>query len=161
GMGVVYEARHLLLESQVAIKVLTTKDPTTITRFLNEARAAAKIKSDFVVSVSDVGNDANTPYMVMELLEGEDLGSMLKRRGMLPSEEAIDYVLDCLSGLGEAHEIGIIHRDLKPQNLFLTWKGGHPDRVKIVDFGISKLLFAEGGPKVTTGDSVLGSPAYM
>jgi serine/threonine-protein kinase len=161
GMGVVYEARHLLLESQVAIKVLTTKDPTTITRFLNEARAAAKIRSDFVVHVSDVGNEENTPYMVMELLEGEDLGSMLKRRGRLPAEEAVDYVLQSLAGLTEAHELGIIHRDLKPGNLYVTWRGGIPDRVKIVDFGISKRLFDEGGPKVTTGDSVLGSPAYM
>ncbi len=161
GMGVVYEARHLLLESQVAIKVLMTRDPTTVTRFLNEARAAARIKSDFVVSVSDVGNEENTPYMVMELLEGEDLGRMLQRRGSLPAEEAVDYVLQALAGLAEAHAMGIIHRDLKPQNLYVTWKGGQPDRVKIVDFGISKRLFDDGGPKVTTGDSVLGSPAYM
>ena len=169
GMGVVLEATHLQLEERVAIKLLrgaTQSSPNggeAVTRFLREARAAIKIRSEHVVRVYDVGSlDSGAPYIVMEFLEGQDLEQLLEARGPLPFLEAVDHVLQACDALAEAHTLGIVHRDLKPANLFLTHSASGVPVVKVLDFGISKL---SGGPaesmSMTSTQAVMGSPLYM
>jgi serine/threonine protein kinase len=171
GTGVVVAARHLQLEQPVAIKFLRTAlaSEEVQMRFEREARAIAKIQSEHVVLVLDVGTLTDgLPYMVMEFLEGRDLARILKEDGPLGIEDAVDCMLQVCEALSEAHANGIVHRDLKPGNLFLTRReeddGPH---IKVVDFGISKimdkrLLSGARGPKEMTGAfEVLGSPRYM
>src|SRR5262245_53384060 len=116
-MGVVVSATHLQLEERVAIKFLlpaALQNQEAVARFAREARAAVKIKSEHVARVTDVGTlDTGCPYMVMEYLHGCDLGGLVQQRGPLPTEEAVDYVLQAAEAIAEAHSIGIIHRDLK------------------------------------------------
>src|SRR5216110_74352 len=123
GMGIVVAAEHIELRERVAIKFLldaAAGNPELSERFLREARAAVKIKSEHVVRVSDVGRlPSGAPYMVMEYLEGEDLSQTLER-GRVPIEDAVDYVMQCCEAMHVAHRSGIVHRDLKPANLFLT-----------------------------------------
>ncbi len=161
GMAVVVEARHVLLDEPVAIKILRDElvDQTElIERFLREARASAKIKNEHVVRVTDVARtDDGTPYMVMEHLEGEDLSKALSRTGPLPLRDAIEYVLQVCEGLAEAHAIGIYHRDLKPGNLFLTRRRNGVPVVKILDFGISKYVRED----MTHSSESFGTPSYM
>ncbi len=166
GMGVVVAARHVQLNQRVAVKVLThnAKSSQANARFLTEAKASALLKSDHVVHVSDVGTlDNGQPFMVMELLEGDDLSQALEREGKLPIEQAVDYVLQACEGLAEAHAARIVHRDLKPGNLFRARRPDGSDMIKVLDFGVSKALStdirAEG--TVTTTDAVFGSPLYM
>ena len=170
GMGVVVAATHLDLEQKVALKFLlpsTAADPVIVERFLREARAAVRLKSPHVARTLDTGRlDDGCPFIVMELLEGNDLDAEVEARGApLAVEDAASYVLQACDALAEAHAMGIIHRDLKPANLFLA--RGHDGRaqVKVLDFGISKLLpAAEGSSRagsMTATDSVFGSPAYM
>jgi eukaryotic-like serine/threonine-protein kinase len=166
GMGVVVSARHVTMGNRLAIKVLKLhdeKDPTgAIARFVREARAAARIQSDHVVRVIDVAAlPDGTPYMVMEYLEGEDLRAVLERRGQLPTEEAVGYVLQACEGLAEAHASGVVHRDLKPSNLFLAKKSNGTSVIKILDFGISKILPRGGEAGITTTGALMGSPLYM
>jgi serine/threonine-protein kinase len=162
GMGMVVAATHLQLEQRVALKFMlpsAMESPEASARFLREARAAGKLTSEHVCRVTDVGCfDSGAPYIVMEYLEGYDLGTLLKRRGPLRSGPAVDYVLQACEGLAEAHAHGIVHRDLKPDNLYLTARadGGHI--IKVLDFGISKADVT--GIATRTGD-ILGSPAYM
>src|SRR5258708_11294285 len=121
GMGVVLAAHHELLDQRVAVKVLTSSDAKAMSRFSLEAKAMAQLKSEHVARVMDVGALPNgAPFMVMEYLEGCDLGELLRLNGPLPVEEAAGYVLDPIDGLAQAHALGIIHRDLKPANLFLA-----------------------------------------
>src|SRR5262249_54963361 len=121
GDGARGEARHITLEERVALKFLLPNHasrPDASARFLREAQAAVKIKSEHVARVSDHGTlDSGAPYMVMEFLEGKDLSRMLEASGALPIAEAIDYVLQACEAIAEAHGHGIIHRDLKPANL--------------------------------------------
>ena len=169
GMGVVYVARHLLLEQHVAVKMLlpqAARTPGASTRFLREARVAAAIRSQHVARVLDVGElECGLPYLVMEHLTGNDLEEELRRRGPLPLEEAVDYVLQACQAIVEAHALGIVHRDLKPGNLFLAESTGGVRVIKVLDFGISKLTAEEepGGvdAKLTSTDMTLGSPIYM
>jgi eukaryotic-like serine/threonine-protein kinase len=162
GMGMVVAATHLELDQQVALKFMlpaALESPEASARFLREARAAGKLTSEHICRVSDVGRfESGAPYIVMEYLEGYDLGTMLKRRGPLRVAPAVDYLLQACEGLAEAHAQGIVHRDLKPDNLFLASRsdGGHV--VKVLDFGISKATVT--GIATQTGD-ILGSPAYM
>jgi serine/threonine-protein kinase len=164
-MGVVYEARHVGLGERVAIKVLLPDamgSPDVRARFLREAQAAARIRSEHVARVTDVGEtDAGIPYMVMEFLEGEDLGQALAARGPLAAGEAVNYVLQACEAVAEAHARGIVHRDLKPANLFLTRRTDGSALVKVLDFGVSKAAAGEGPRSVTTTGSTLGSPMYM
>ncbi|MCC6525478.1 MAG: serine/threonine protein kinase [Polyangiaceae bacterium] len=164
GMGVVYEARHEVLEQRVAVKVMLpeiTADSDAVERFLREARAAAKLRSDHVVKVLDVGTHEGLPYLAMEFLEGSDL-SAVASRGALPPSEAVSYVLQALEAIGEAHAAGIVHRDLKPSNLFLETRAGAAPRVKVLDFGISKVSTGDGiAARLTNTRAMLGSPAYM
>jgi eukaryotic-like serine/threonine-protein kinase len=171
GMGVVVCARHVQLGQTVAIKLLTLppdeeRRDEAIARFLQEAKAAARLQNDHVVKIYDVGQlDNGLPFMVMELLSGSDLGSMLDDRGPLPEAEAVDYVLQACAGVAEAHQMGIVHRDLKPSNLFVTRRSDGLPLLKVLDFGISKQLTdpasGEVQPTFTNTRTLMGSPSYM
>jgi serine/threonine-protein kinase len=166
GMGVVMAATHLLLNQPVAIKFLLAKaarNPKNVTRFVREAQAAARIESDHVTRVSDVGTLENgTPFMVMEFLKGEDLAAVLTR-GRVAVPTAVDYVLQACLALAEAHKNGIVHRDLKPGNLFLAERADATRRIKVLDFGISKFIEEPGRPAdvLTRTTALMGSPLYM
>jgi serine/threonine-protein kinase len=166
GMGVVVAARHAQLGQQVAIKFLrrsAAENAEAVNRFLREARSAVALQSAHVVRVMDVGTlDDGLPFMIMEYLSGTDLGHVLDVRSVLPIEEAVDYVLQALEAIAEAHSLGIVHRDLKPSNLFLTIRPDGSPLVKVLDFGISKAIDA-GADQVslTSTAMVLGSPLYM
>ncbi len=164
GMGVVAECTHLQLNERVAIKMLRQDvllDQDAKARFLREAQAAVKLKSEYVARVSDVGTfDNGTPYMVMEYLEGHDLGEVLKQRGVLPAQWAVELMLQTAEALCEAHSLGIVHRDIKPTNLFVTWRPDGTALIKVLDFGISK-SHAGTDMHLTQTQSLLGTPAYM
>jgi serine/threonine-protein kinase len=167
GMGVVLAARHAQLGQSVAIKVLRREaiaSTDSVERFLREARAAAGLQSAHVVRVTDVGTLASgVPYMVMEHLVGTDLQRMLEERRQLPLDETVDYVLQAMEAVAEAHTLGLVHRDLKPANLFVTRTPDGSPLVKVLDFGISKVM--EGGPmsqpSLTATTTIMGSPLYM
>ena len=162
GMGMVVAATHLELDQRVALKFMlpgSVESSDSSARFLREARAAGRLNSDHVCRVMDVGRfDTGVPYIVMEYLQGENLAALLRRRGPLRVSEAVDFILQGIEGLAEAHAHGIIHRDLKPDNLFLHKRNDGGSLVKVLDFGISKLSVA--GHSTKTGD-IMGSPAYM
>jgi len=169
GMGVVLSATHLELGHHVAIKLLVHEEATdarAVERFLREAKAAASLQSDHVVRIHDVGRlDSGAPFMVMELLRGEDLGSFVRSHGPIAPSQAVDWILQACNAIAEAHATGIVHRDLKPANLFLTQRSDGSDCVKVLDFGISKRL-STAGVQAFQGDltatrQVVGSPAYM
>src|SRR5262249_41883027 len=126
GMGAVYEAEHAAVGKKVAIKFIDqewTKDEVVASRFAREARAANAIDSEHVVTVFAAGTDAGRPYLVMELLRGEDLGARLRRERRVPLEDSIHVIAQVLRGLARAHLAGIVHRDLKPDNVFLIDRG--------------------------------------
>jgi serine/threonine protein kinase len=164
GMGLVVSARHLALDRLVALKLLPGKaadDPVLAGRFLREARAAARLQNEHVAKVIDVGTlPTGSPFMVMEHLEGADLGKVLAQRGPFDPPTACDYVTQACDGVAEAHAVGIVHRDLKPDNLYLTSGVGGGGLIKVLDFGVSKVLTAAEG-KLTTTSSIVGSPVYM
>lgn len=167
-MGVVYAAWHLELDHAVAVKVLSAavSDSTaSMTRFRREVRAAARIRSEHVARVLDVGvTDNGQPYMVLELLEGNDLERELAKRGRLPVHEAVDYVLQTIEALAEAHAAGIVHRDLKPANLFLATRPDRSRIIKVLDFGISKSTLGNSTTdqaSLTQTGMMMGSPLYM
>jgi serine/threonine-protein kinase len=163
-MGVVVSARHETLDQHVAIKFLLPtylQNQEAVLRFLREARAAAKLQSAHVARVIDVGKLENgAPYMVMEFLEGRDLAQELEVRGKLPVTEAVDFILQALDAVAEAHSMGIVHRDLKPANLFLAERNDGVRSVKVLDFGISKVDDASSVSVTSTG-ATMGSPLYM
>jgi eukaryotic-like serine/threonine-protein kinase len=165
GMGAVYLGMHEGLRKRLAIKVLLGEiadNPEAVARFMNEAQASANIQSPHVVRVDDVAKtDGGMPYMVMEYLEGQDLAQLLEVRKVLPPEEAVDYVLQALEAVHQAHEARIVHRDLKPSNLFLTKRPDGSAIVKVLDFGISKMAQGEQSGALTSTRSMLGSPLYM
>jgi serine/threonine-protein kinase len=167
GMGIVVAAHHLGLGRRVALKVLRAEcvgEPTVRERFAREARAASRIDSEHVVRVLDVDALSDgTPFMVMEHLEGSDLASVLAGGHRISVCDAALYVVEACRGIQEAHRLGIVHRDVKPANLFLeTTAGGHW-RIKVLDFGISKVVThaPELHPGLTQVNSTLGSPNYM
>jgi serine/threonine protein kinase len=141
GMGMVAFAHHLQLKQPVAIKFLhpfVGHDGDAVTRLLREAQAAARLRSEHVARVLDVGASGNgTPFIVMEHLEGQDVASLL-RAGPVPPSTAVDIVVQACEALAEAHALGIVHRDLKPSNLFVTRRLDGSTLVKVLDFGISK-----------------------
>ncbi|MGK3984291.1 serine/threonine-protein kinase [Sorangium sp. So ce136] len=165
GMGVVVAATHLQLEERVAIKLLlpaAARSRTLAERFVREARAAVKVKSEHVARVTDVGTlESGTPYMVMEFLAGSDLSDALRTGGPIPPQAAVEYVLQACEALAEAHAAGIVHRDLKPANLFLTRRADGSPCVKVLDFGISKVATGGADPRITDTKAVMGSPLYM
>ena len=163
-MGVVAECTHLQLNERVAIKMLRPDvlvDPDAVERFMREAQAAVKLKSEYVARVSDVGTLENgTPYMVMEFLEGIDLGALIEERGCLPVQWAAELMLQTCEALSEAHSLNIVHRDIKPANLFVTWRPDRTALIKVLDFGISKAPMGTD-MHLTQTQSLLGTPAYM
>ncbi len=164
GMGIVVAATHVDLDQKVALKFLlpeALEHPDIVERFAREARAAARIQSQHVVRVIDTGRmPSGAPFMVMEYLEGEDLSDLLDRVGRLSLDVAVDYVLQALEAIGEAHAAGIVHRDLKPSNLFLAKQRDRRQIVKVLDFGISKLEDPKSAP-ITRTATMMGSPHYM
>jgi len=168
GMGVVVSARHLELEQTVAIKFLEKSlvdNPAVSARFFREARAASRIKSEHVTRVLDVARtEKGVPYLVMEHLVGTDLEKVQRAQGVLPIDDVLDYILQACEALAEAHAVGVIHRDLKPSNLFLTHRADGSPLVKVLDFGISKIIDANAASQdgAQTGEAdMLGSPWYM
>jgi serine/threonine-protein kinase len=166
GMGVVVAATHVALDERVAVKLMTQRAAEVgdaAGRFLREARAAVKLKSEHVARVRDVGTlESGSPYIVMEYLEGSDLAGVLAAQGTLPLPLAVDYLLQVCDAIAEAHAQGIIHRDLKPGNIFVTRDRDGEPFLKVLDFGISKMSFlGEQTDVVTHSTAILGSPVYM
>ncbi len=164
GMGVVFAARHELLAQRVAVKVLrpTVALMTLATaRFINEARSAARIENEHVARVLDVGTDGDTVFIAMELLEGADFDEVLRTRGPLSIEMAVDSILGAMEAIAEAHAMGIVHRDLKPANLFLARRKDGSTLVKVLDFGISKCAESGDSNQLTGNGAMLGSPRYV
>lgn len=163
GMGVVLRANHKVLGEPVAIKVLhpaSVEHPEVVERFFREARIAAKLRSPHVARTIDVGTLQNgAPFIVMEYLEGEDLSERISR-DTLPISTSVDFVLQAMEALAEAHSLGVIHRDLKPANLFLERHRNGRQSVKILDFGISKIQEADE-LQLTRTSTMMGSPLYM
>ena len=165
GMGAVYEAIHRDLKKRVAIKTLhpaVAATPGARARFLREGEAASRMRHPNVVDVTDVATEGNIAYLVMEFLEGEDLGALIARTRPLPIARSVDIMLPVFAAISVAHDEGVIHRDLKPENIFLarTRFGVDP---KVLDFGISKLSSSGGGstPALTGTGASMGTPYYM
>ena len=161
GMGEVFAATRTADERRVAIKLLTRQDPDnaeTFARFRREAEIARRLMHPNIVEVLDFnqGHDG-TPFLVMELLEGEDLAARIER-GPLPLADALRIAAELTSALGAAHAAGVVHRDLKPQNVFLVRGAGGEERVKVLDFGISKIA---GDNDFTRSQVLIGTPSYM
>lgn len=164
GMGAVFSAQHEILLQKVAVKVLlgeVAQSQEAVQRFLNEGRNAARIQGEHVCRVSDCGVEGGMPFMVLEFMDGQDLAQVLETRGRLSTEEAVDYVLQSLEAIHQAHQLGIVHRDLKPSNLFLHRRPDGSAIVKVLDFGISKAAADSSLPAITQTREVFGSPAYM
>jgi len=166
-MGAVWEGTHLSLGTRVAVKFIDAEyaeSPEARSRFENEARAAARLRSKHVVEVYDHGvSDDGCPFIVMEFLQGEPLDKRLDRVGRLPAKETAQIVLQISRALAKAHAANIVHRDLKPENVFLVWDDDEgTDLVKVVDFGIAKFNDASlSSSSATRTGSVLGTPYYM
>jgi len=163
GMGLVYGARHTVLNKPLAVKVLrpeVSKDEEIINRFRQEAQSASAIGNEHIIDISDFGTlpDGST-YFVMEFLEGMDLTQAIKEGRPMDSGRALHIGKQLCKGLGAAHERGIVHRDLKPDNIFLVDRGGDRDFVKVLDFGIAKV--SSGTKRLTKAGQVFGTPHYM
>jgi eukaryotic-like serine/threonine-protein kinase len=163
GMGAVWRARHRQLEAPVALKLMSpaiASQPEALNRFLREARAAARLSSLHVVKVFDFGVDGDTPFIAMELLQGESLRERLDRVGRLSAEQTLWVIRQASRALAKAHAGGIVHRDLKPENLFITQQ--EDELLKVLDFGVAKLSGAAGTPTTSTRTgALLGTPFYM
>jgi serine/threonine protein kinase len=163
GMGSVWESEHLVLGSRVAIKLISAAlvdDERARSRFLREAQAAAALRSPHVVHIFDHGVHENTPYIAMELLDGEPLSTRLAARGRLPADEVLALMIQVGRATTKAHEAGVVHRDLKPDNIYLT-PGEHGDLAKVLDFGIAKRSAELALGATTSSGALLGTPFYM
>jgi serine/threonine-protein kinase len=163
GMGTVYEGVHEGLGKRVAIKTLhagSARSQELIARFVREGKAAAKIRHANVVDVFDVAVHEGTPYLVMEYLEGEDLGARMEHVAPMSPSAIADLMIPVISALSAAHEAGIVHRDLKPDNILICHGKGGSLEPKLVDFGISKLSDGES-LHLTGTNAILGTPYYM
>jgi serine/threonine-protein kinase len=167
GMGEVWRARHQQLGQRVALKMMRHADSGAwMERFLRETRAAGSLESEHVTRVFDAGTlEDGTPFMVMEVLEGEPLDRIARERAPLSIDEAVGYVVQACAGVAAAHARGIVHRDLKPSNLFVTRRTDGSKLVKVLDFGIAKSLegAAAGAEPVTLTETgaAIGTPGYM
>ncbi|MBI5536951.1 MAG: serine/threonine protein kinase [Deltaproteobacteria bacterium] len=164
GMGEVWVATNLVLESKVALKVLRrslAESPEASARLLREARAAARINHNNIVQVFDFGYiETGEPFIVMELLRGESLGDRLERAIRIPAVSAVEILVPVAHALAAAHSKGIVHRDLKPWNIFLAVDESNLEIPKVVDFGIAKVAVKHDA-RVTQQGHVLGSPEYL
>lgn len=165
GMGQVYEGRHLRLDRRVAIKILRadlTASPNARKRFEQEARAAAQIEHEHVVTVFDCGIDrGREPYLVMEYLQGQDLRALLREHGTLAAPRAVRLLYDACLGLRAAHQRGVIHRDVKPENLFVIRNGSGLETCKVLDFGLAKLCALGFSDLHTAAGLPIGTLHYM
>ena len=165
GMGVVVAASHVHLGTTVAIKTLRPEaaiQPEMARRFLREARAASRLRSNHVCRALDVGQmPTGEPYIVMEMLHGRDLASQVQAQGPLSVAEASAYVLQACEAVAEAHSLGMVHRDLKPANLMLTRRSDGSPHVKVLDFGIATSATGDIDGGLTRSDVAMGSPGYM
>jgi eukaryotic-like serine/threonine-protein kinase len=167
GMGFVVAAKHVQLDGTFALKFLKKRfaqDERVVDRFTREAKAACRIRSEYVARVFDVGISEGLPFLVMEHLVGRDLAAVLAEQGRLGCEEAVEYTVQACAAIAAAHACGVVHRDIKPENLFLVENDG-VSTVKLLDFGISRLaltgLNSEPNPSRLTGSLTLGTPFYM
>ncbi len=166
GMGAVYEVQHLLTKHRRALKVLHNEyasHPEVVSRFVREAGVAGTLSSERVVETFDAGQlEDGSPYVLMEMLSGESLGSRLEREGKLPPGEMAWIISQVCEGATAAHDAGIVHRDLKPDNIFIVRDEFGEERVKLLDFGISKFSLSntQGAAKTSAGTS-MGTPWYM
>jgi serine/threonine-protein kinase len=168
GLAIVYSAIQKELDRRVAIKMLLPEwagDDEVVERFLREGRASTRIHSEHVVRVFDVGTmESGAPYLVLEYLQGQNLEDLVTQGGPIAIPTAVDWVLQASEAIAEAHAVGVVHRDLKPANLFLTWRADGSSCVKVIDFGLSKLLDGHRSAaeaKITLATEVMGSPHYM
>ncbi|WP_437277590.1 serine/threonine-protein kinase [Sorangium sp. So ce375] len=166
GMGTVYEAVNTVIGKRVAMKFVDAElaqNKDAVARFHREAQAASAVESAHIVEIFDAGFADDIPFLVMELLRGEDLGHRIRRCGRLDLGEALHVTAQLLRGLHRAHEAGIVHRDLKPDNVFLVDRDDDRNFAKILDFGISKVRRTDGTPAhtLTRQGTVLGTPFYM
>ncbi len=165
GMGKVFRARHLALDRLVCLKMLKPtllEDPTVVGRFEREAMAASRLNHPNSIQVLDFGRSQGEGalYIVMEYVEGKDLRALLRDEWPVPEERLCRIIAQALAALGEAHAHHVIHRDLKPENIMLEQRRNHPDFVKVLDFGIAKILDSDL-PGLTRSDVVCGTPQYM
>ena len=168
GMGVVVAAEHIQLAEPVALKFLLPEieqDADAKSRFAREAWTTAKIKSEHVVRVLDVGElPSGAPFLVMEYLDGTDLATTLASQGPMPVSQAVQFMLQACEGVAEAHALGIVHRDLKPSNFFCVRRSDGVIAIKVLDFGMSKLMRRTGlgiSHSITAPALIVGSPLYM
>jgi serine/threonine protein kinase len=165
GMAVVYLAHHEMLQQDVAIKILlpdVAEKPENASRFLNEARAAVRLRNEHVATVMDIGVlEDDSAYIVLEYLDGLDLEQVLEANGPMPWQQVVDYVLQALEAVAQAHALGIVHRDLKPSNLFIAKRPNGTPILKVLDFGISKITNTLADGSVTSTKTMLGSPVFM
>ncbi|HXJ20353.1 MAG TPA: serine/threonine-protein kinase [Polyangia bacterium] len=167
GMGAVYQAEHAVIGKRIALKVLfadLSRRPELVARFLQEAKSASRIGHENVIDISDFGQ---TPeglvYIAMEFLEGQDLGRMLRTERTVPWVRGRPILMQIAKALRAAHGKGVIHRDMKPENIFLVQREGRPEFVKVLDFGIAKVV-SDGendGPRLTQAGMIFGTPEYM
>jgi len=162
GMGVVYAARHRALGKRFAIKALRkdlASDGEIAARFIQEARTAASVSHPGLVEITDFGKlPSGQPFFVMELLEGQSLATLIRRGGPIPAARAVGLIRQIAEALGAAHDLSIVHRDLKPDNIHVATDDLGRDRVKIVDFGLAKVI---GASRLTRAGMVFGTPHYM
>lgn len=166
GAGVVYRARHLILQKDVAIKMIHQHSATNAAhrRFQQEGKALSALSHSNIVAVHDLGiTDSGQPYLVMDWIDGDTLASIIRKQGALPIEDCIELFLQICEGLDHAHGHGILHRDLKPSNVMVSWRLAGKPSIKIVDFGIAKIVEEsdEDRPQLTQTGEVIGSPLYM
>ncbi|MCC6551524.1 MAG: serine/threonine protein kinase [Polyangiaceae bacterium] len=166
GMGDVFRAKQVTLDTQVAIKVLQRSladDELQVQRFSREAMACSRLKHPNTIRVMDFGRASTGHlYLVMELLEGRTLSRVLRREAPLDPKRVLRIALQVTKSISEAHELGLVHRDLKPQNLFLCDIHGESDFVKVLDFGIAKFMQSEApGMTLTQGNLIIGTPLYL
>jgi serine/threonine protein kinase len=165
GMGMVYEAVHLELKKRVALKTLHpeyAQVPVAQARFVREGEAASRIRHPHVVDVTDLGTHEGVPYLVMEFLEGMDLGAYLTQKERLPIAETLDLLLPVIAAVAAGHDEGVVHRDLKPHNIFLS-RTRHADvHPMVLDFGVSKVADPlTGESNLTATSAMMGTVAYM
>ena len=166
GMGSVWHAQHLTLQSPVAVKLISEEianNPEALARFQREAQAAASLRSPHVVQILDHGVDAGVPYIVMELLEGESLANRLARARSLSFPETVRIMTDVARAMARAHAAKIVHRDLKPDNIFLVRNDEEGEVAKVLDFGIAKGMagLEVAAISATRTGALMGTPFYM
>ena len=164
GMGVIFKARHRVLDTFVAVKMMHTTAATTVSvrRFQQEARTLAKLMHPNLVRLFELGiTSSGMPYTVMEFVDGRGLDSLLKERGRLMLPNALNIFSQVCDGLAYVHRQGILHRDMKPSNIMIEHSASDSPKVKLVDFGVAKIIDETAAKSLTQTGEVIGSPLYM